>query len=160
MQIEIRKARLEDPTDGQALIEILDSYARETVGGGRPLSSEVRARLIPRLREQSNAHVWMAFTSHRAVGVAVCFQGFSTFAALSLLNLHDLAVLPDHRGQGIGSALLEAVEVGAEALGCCKITLEVQENNVRARELYGRMGFGDFAPGDEDSPTFFLEKRL
>jgi ribosomal protein S18 acetylase RimI-like enzyme len=160
MRIEVRKARLEDPTDGQALIEILDSYARETVGGGRPLRSEVRARLIPRLQEQSNAHVWMAFTPHRAVGVAICFQGFSTFAARPLLNLHDLAVLPDHRGQGVGTALLQAVEAGAEELGCCKITLEVQENNVRARELYVRVGFGDFAPGDEDSPTFLLEKKL
>jgi len=44
----------------------------------------------------------------------VCFRGFSTFAAAPLINVHDLAVVPGFRGQGIGRRLLEAVEMYAE----------------------------------------------
>lgn len=48
----------------------------------------------------------------------------------------------------------------ARQLGCCKLTLEVREDNERARSLYKSVGFGDFAPGADPTPTFFLEKRL
>jgi len=36
---------------------------------------------------------------------------------------------------------MAAVERKAREKGCCKLTLEVQENNVRARRLYRRAGF-------------------
>jgi len=84
--------------------------------------------------------------------------GFSTFQARPLLNIHDLAVVPDWRGQGIGRALLEAVEVEAIQRGCCKITLEVQDANRQARGLYERYGFADFVVAN--SPTRFLCKLL
>ena len=44
------------------------------------------------------------------VGAAVCFIGFSTFAAKPLINIHDFVVLPAARGKGVGRRLLEAVE--------------------------------------------------
>jgi len=84
----------------------------------------------------------------------------STFAARPLLNLHDLAVLPERRGLGVGRALLEAVEARARDLGCCKLTLEVRQDNARAQALYESFGFGHFAPGVEAMPTLFLEKRV
>ena len=123
-------------------------------------SAKVRARLIPELRAQANAELLLALDSGHPVGVAVCFRGFSTFSAQPLLNLHDLAVLPAHRGRGIGRSLLVAVEERARQRGCCKVTLEVREGNHTARALYKRSGYGDFAPGTESAPTLFLEKRL
>jgi ribosomal protein S18 acetylase RimI-like enzyme len=96
------------------------------------------------------------------VGAAVCFIGFSTFAARPLLNLHDLAVVPELRGRGIGRALLRAVEERARALGCCKLTLEVVQENTQARALYERFGFADGAPGPGGGggATYFLAKKL
>ncbi len=160
MSFAIVDADLENPTHAEGIVAILDSYAREPVGGSRPLSAEVRARLIPGLRAQPHAELLLAIASGQPVAVAVCFLSFSTFSARPLLNLHDLAVLPGHRGQGIGCSLLAAVEERARQRGCCKVTLEVREDNRAARALYKRSGYGDFAPGAESTPTLFLEKRL
>ena len=90
----------------------------------------------------------------------MCFQGFSTFAARPLINIHDLAVLPDLRGQGIGRQLLEAVECKARALGCCKLTLETQENNHRARRIYQAAGFAQAVYEDAAGGSFFFAKPL
>jgi ribosomal protein S18 acetylase RimI-like enzyme len=59
----------------------------------------------------------------------------------------------------VGRALLAAAEAGARAEGCCKLTLEVQDDNLPARGLYERVGFRDVRYGDS-GPTRFLAKRL
>jgi ribosomal protein S18 acetylase RimI-like enzyme len=74
--------------------------------------------------------------------MAVCFIGFSTFAARPLLNIHDFAVAGAFRGQRVGARLLEHIEQKARELGCCKLTLEVKDDNHAARRLYKRFGFG------------------
>lgn len=160
MPIEIVEAEPGNPVHDLGIVEILDAYAREPIGGGAPLSADVQGRLPGALRALPDAYVWLALEDRLPVGVAICFRGFSTFAARPLLNLHDLAVLPKHRGGGIGTALLGAIAARARELGCCKITLEVRGDNARAHALYARLGFGDFAPGEESTPTWFLQKRL
>lgn len=160
MDVRVVDADLSSSEHAEGLVAVLDSYAREPVGGGRPLAPEVRHRLATALRSEPHAVVLLALDGTRPVGAAVCFRGFSTFSARPLLNVHDLAVLPDCRRLGIGRALLEAAEARARALGCCKLTLEVRRDNDPARALYRRSGFGDFAPGAEAVPTLFLEKRL
>ena len=57
----------------------------------------------------------MAYDGARPVGIATCFHGLSTFVARRLLNLHDLAVIPEYRGKGVGRRLLAAVEDKARA---------------------------------------------
>jgi GNAT superfamily N-acetyltransferase len=160
MSIEIREANLAESADAQALLEVLESYARDPMGGAAPLAADVRARLIPALREQTNALVLLACRDARVVGLANCFFGFSTFAARPLLNVHDLAVLPEHRGQGIGRALLRAAEEHARRRGCAKLTLEVREDNAQARGLYHDQGFRDFELPGGSFRTFFLSKSL
>lgn len=160
MKVEIAEADLSNPEHARGLVDVLDSYARGPAGGARPLRDSVRERLVPELAAQANALILLALFQGRPIGTAVCFIGFSTFAARRLLNIHDLAVLPEFRGVGIGHRLLDAAESRARQLGCCKLTLEVREDNERARSLYENVGFGDFAPGADPVPTFFLEKRL
>lgn len=159
MPVEVRAANLQDPQDADAVVMLLDAYARDPRGGGEPLSPEVRGRLVPGLRAHPTAQAWLAFDAGQPVGVCVGFGGFSTFRALPLLNIHDLAVLPAARGRGIGRALLAAAEAHARAAGCCKLTLEVQEDNALARALYTRHGFRDVTYG-ASGPTRFLGKSL
>lgn len=158
MDIAIRLADLDDPAHGAAIVEVLDSYAADPIGGGVPLSAAVRQRLLPGLRAHPTSLVLLAWAAQRPVGIAVCFVGFSTFQARPLLNIHDLAVVPDCRGQRIGPALLAAAEAHALARGCCKLTLEVQDGNRRARAAYARFGFVDMVIAD--STTRFLTKPL
>jgi len=159
MNPRISEADLSNPRDAQGVLEVLDSYASDPVGGGEPLPEDVRSRLPSMLPEVPNALVLLAFDDDRPIGVAVCFFGFSTFRARPLLNIHDLAVLPQYRGRGVGRALLAAAENQAQRRGCCKLTLEVQDDNARARALYQRFGFEDFVVG-KSAPTRFLAKKL
>ncbi len=129
------------------------------MGGGEPLSPTVRGRLVPALRDHPTALVLLAIEQAHPVGVAVCFLGFSTFQAQPLLNIHDLAVLPEWRSKGVGRALLRAAEHRARQRGCCKLTLEVQDSNDPALRLYESFGFSNFVIGDS-GPTRFLAKPL
>jgi ribosomal-protein-alanine N-acetyltransferase len=52
-----------------------------------------------------------------------------------------MAVASSHWGQGIGSALLEALLAQAQARGCAEVFLEVRVDNPRAQRLYRRHGF-------------------
>jgi len=153
-------AQLDDAMHAEAVLNVLDSYARDPIGLGRPLAADVRARLIPELQKRPNALILLAFDEAIPVGLANCFFGFSSFAARPLLNIHDLAVLPERRGQGIGRALLREAERRARDADCCRLTLEVQESNERARGLYRSFGFDDMELGGEIKRTFFLDKSL
>ena|SRR5688572_11582757 len=143
MSLQIRPADLADARDADAVTTLLNSYALEPVGGGKPLTRDARERLIPALRDIPRALVLLAFVDDTAIGIAVCFVGFSTFRARPLLNIHDLAVLPQYRRRGAARALLQAAEDYARRQGCCRLTLEVLESNSGARDLYRRFGFDD-----------------
>lgn len=155
IEFEIRDAKLEDPADGAALVEIIDSYARGPGGQRAPLTEEARSGLVKGLLDHPCATALLAVGEGRAVGAAVCVWGFSTFAGRPCVNIHDLAVLPEYQGRGVGSQLLQEVERRAKERGCCKITLEVHDTNRDARRLYERAGFGPW-----DSPTLFVTKPL
>jgi ribosomal protein S18 acetylase RimI-like enzyme len=160
MALEIHEANWNDARDQQALLLVLDTYASGRSGGNAPLSDDVKRRLIPALREHGQALALLAFVGGQPAGIATCFLGFSTFYARPLLNVHDLAVMPDFQRRGIGRALLEAAEAAARARGCCKLTLEVREDNAPARELYRRHGFRDLDLAGATYPTLFLAKPL
>jgi ribosomal protein S18 acetylase RimI-like enzyme len=87
--------------------------------------------------------------------VAICLPSYSSFRARPLMNIHDIAVVPEHRGKGIGRALLAAVEEEARRRGCAKITLEVRSDNALARDLYRRCGFQGTEP-----QTLFWSREL
>ena len=163
MKVEIVEADLSSERVIASVVDGIDAYARDPMGGGAPLPEDVRARLGPDLRAHAArgvATVLLALRDGEAVGIAVCFVGYSTFRARPLLNLHDLAVRSGARGTGAGQALLAAVAVKARALGCCKVTLEVREDNGAARRLYERTGFVDTAPGGARTRTLFLEQAV
>ncbi|MEX0928052.1 MAG: GNAT family N-acetyltransferase [Balneolales bacterium] len=152
--IEVVKANLYDPLHTEALLHICDEYARDPMGMNESLSEAVKIRLIDQLRNFPTTISFLAFLGGQPVGMANGFYGFSTFNGKRLINIHDLAVLPPARGKGAGEALLKAVEKQARLMDCCKVTLEVREDN-RARRLYERFGFRYGDPG-----MLFMSKEL
>lgn len=157
--IEIIEADFDRPEHQQAIRQMLDAYSRDPMGNGKPLLADVLERLVPALRDHPTAVVLLAFDGARPVGIATCFQGLSTFVARRLLNLHDLSVIPDYRGKGVGGRLLAAVEDKARALGCCKVTLEVLEENP-ARQIYEAAGYDMPDYGNGAGRSLFLAKQL
>ncbi len=100
--IDIREADLNLPEDQRAIVDLINAYSMDPMGNGKPLSPEVKEALIPGLRKHPTTLIFLAWEGKQAVGIAVCFLGFSTFAARPLINIHDLAVLPTCRGKGVG----------------------------------------------------------
>ncbi len=153
-KLEIIKADLNNEQHSSAILELTNSYAKDPMGLDGPLKEEVKNKLIAELKKfPCNLH-FIAFMDGKPAGVANCVFSFSTFYAAKVINIHDLAVNPSFRSNGIGEALIGAVEKEALAENCCKITLEVREDN-RARNLYERSGFSYGEP-----PMFFMEKKL
>ena len=157
--LTIALADYRDPHDAADVVALLDAYARDPMGGGEPLSEAVKARLPGDLAVNPQAFSLLARLDDTPVGLANCFMGYSTFAAAPLVNIHDLAVLPGHRGAGVGKALMQAVEAEALKRGACKITLEVLSGNP-ARHLYARQGYGDYQLDPATGHALFWQKRL
>lgn len=155
--MKIIQADLADPSHQTALLSLLDHYAQDPMANGKPLEKAILDRVISGLQEHPTTIVFLAYQEAQPVGLAICFLGFATFAAKPLINVHDLAVLSEVRGQGIGRALLRAVEAHSKELGCCKVTLEVFERNDRAKGLYESEGFQQLQYGEAGGALFMAK---
>ena len=159
-QLSVDRADYRDPDDATIVIDLLDAYALDPMGGGKPLSDHVRRNLAAGLAEVPGAFSLIARLDGRPVGLANCFTGYSTFAAAPLINVHDVVVLPDARGNGVGQALMAAIEKKARKIEACKITLEVLSGNDRAKAVYERCGFGDYRLDPDSGHALFWQKVL
>ncbi|MBS0404921.1 MAG: GNAT family N-acetyltransferase [Proteobacteria bacterium] len=158
--ITVRRADYASALDRTALVDLLGAYAIDPMGGGAPLADEVRASLCERLAQVPLAISFIAWLEGEAVGLVNCFQGFSTFKARPLLNVHDLVVLPAHRARGVGQALLAAAQKHAQERGCCKLTLEVLSGNARALRSYERFGFAPYVLDPREGQALLMQKWL
>jgi ribosomal protein S18 acetylase RimI-like enzyme len=143
-----------------AVRALIAAYANDPMGNGGPLPADVMERLIPGLQRHPTTLILLAYVDGEPAGIATCFVGFSTFYARPLVNIHDLAILPAFRGQGVGRRLLEGVLDKAKKLGCCKVTLEVHEANTRAKQIYEAAGFAVGAAREPGGRWLFYSRPL
>jgi ribosomal protein S18 acetylase RimI-like enzyme len=160
MNISIQQADYHNPEDAQAIVILLDAYARDPMGGGEPLSPFVKNNLVAELAKRSFALSLIAFADTKPVGLLNAFEGFSTFKAKPLINIHDIIVLSEYRGMQIGEKLLQAIEGIAREKNCCKVTLEVLEGNKTAQQAYRKAGFSGYALDPEMGHALFWQKNL
>lgn len=64
-----------------------------------------------------------------------------TWLVLDELEVHDIAVAPEHRRRGLGKLLLEHVLENCRLRGVRRVLLEVRESNIAAQRLYRSLGF-------------------
>jgi len=165
MQAEFRicQADYADPYHVEALISLLDGYARDPAGGGEALSEDVCANLPAALASRPNMFSVLAFDDAqdaRPVGLINCVEGFSTFACRPLVNVHDVVVAVPYRGQRVAEQMLDKVEQLARERGACKLTLEVLSGNAPAQKLYRRVGFDNYQLDPAMGQAQFLQKWL
>lgn len=156
----IAPANLDAPDHADAIVALLNEYATDPMGGASPLSQQTKSNLIPALRNRVDSCVVLAWDNSHPVGLAICFEGFSTFACKPTMNIHDLYVRPTHRGQGISLALLETIAAIAVKRDCCKLTLEVLEGNLAAQQVYKKFGFAAYQLAPENGRAMFWQKSL
>ena len=159
-EITTRIADYGDESDASTVVELLDCYARDPMGGGEPLGDEVRENLIPGLAKTPGAFSILAFDGDDAVGLSNCFTGYSTFAAKPLVNIHDMVVRDGQRGKGVGKAMFDAIHAEARRIGACKVTLEVLSGNHPAKGLDTAQGYGDYELDPDKGHALFWQKRL
>lgn len=158
MSVFVTRIDLSLADHGLALLQLLDEYARHPNGGGSPLSKTAHTNLIPALRRRQDYLGLLAFEENRAIGLLNAFEGFSTFNAKSLLNIHDIVVTASHRNRGIGQILLHHAEQIACQRGYCKLTLEVLSNNRQAQQAYRKFGFTGYELDRKLGHALFWEK--
>jgi ribosomal-protein-alanine N-acetyltransferase len=82
------------------------------------------------------------------------------------VDIHNIAVHPDFRRQGIGRLLLEQVVAAARGQERLRVTLDVRLSNAPAQNLYRSFGFvtrgvrkGYYSDNGEDALVMALELR-
>jgi ribosomal-protein-alanine N-acetyltransferase len=120
-----------DPLDGD---EDLDGVLFvESESFNNPWTREMYAW---ELQNRTVCHILVVRTADRPV------VGFCAFwLVVDEIHINNVAILPDLRGQGIGTTLINRVFEEAKRLGARRATLEVRASNEGARRLYERLGF-------------------
>lgn len=157
---QIVRADYSNAIHARAIIELLNEYASAPSGGEEPLPDRVKSELIPALQRSSCALTLLAFVGDKPIGLLNAFETVSTFRAKPLINIHDMAVTLSWQRKGVGRSLMLELENIARKRGCCKITLEVLENNSGAQALYHELGFEVYQLQEEFGRALFWQKKL
>jgi GNAT superfamily N-acetyltransferase len=86
------------------------------------------------------AEVLIAEVDDEAVGFALFFHNFSTFLGRPGIYLEDLFVKPEHRGSGLGKALLKRLAEIAVERGCGRMEWAVLDWNEPSIGFYKKLG--------------------
>ncbi|MCE3252509.1 MAG: family N-acetyltransferase [Cellvibrio sp.] len=159
-QIKIVLVDYNNPQQGSDLVLLLDSYARDPMGGGEALGQFVKDNLVKELSKRDFGLSLLAYVDNQPAGLLNAFEGFSTFACKPLLNIHDIVVVEQFRGFQLSQLLLQELEKIARAKGCCKITLEVLEGNTIAQRAYQKAGFAGYELDPQMGKAMFWQKKL
>jgi len=160
MTTRIFQADYLDPQQAMDLANLLNLYAEDPMGGGTPLSEEIKDKLANELSKLPNAFSILCYVDDKPAGLINCFVGFSTFKCKPLVYIHDVVVIAESRGLGLSQKMLEEVERIAKEKGCCKITLEVLEGNKVAKAAYEKFGFSGYELDPTMGKALFWEKVL
>ena len=160
IDLNIIRVDYHDPVQAADLIGLLDAYARDPMGGGKPLAPRVRRDLVAELATRPQVFSLLAYVGEEPVGLVNCLESFSTFSCQPIINIHDFMIVKHWRGRGLSQPLLERVEGIARAAGCCKLTLEVLGGNHAARVAYRRFGFSNYQLDPSAGQAEFWHKPL
>jgi GNAT superfamily N-acetyltransferase len=136
MSLKIRRARPDEAGLVLSLVRELADYEK--------LLHEVEATeaAIGTALFGSNPRLFceIAEWNGEPAGFAVWFINFSTFSGRSGIYLEDLFVRPEHRGKGIGKALLAQLAKECVAHGWSRLQWSVLDWNTPSIEFYKSLG--------------------
>jgi GNAT superfamily N-acetyltransferase len=160
MPVEVLIVDYLDPQQATDIVYLMDCYASDPMGGGESLSQKVKDSLTTEMAKIPHAFSVICYVGGKPAGLVNCFEAFSTFTCRALVNIHDVIVVKEFRGQNISQLMLEKVEQVAKGKGCCKITLEVLEGNLVAQNSYLKFGFAGYELDPEMGKAMFWQKSL
>ena len=116
------------------------------------------ARHLSRLVEDGSTTVMLI--GDPAVGHGITRFRVQTTADEIEAYLAELYVVPDRRGQGLGTILLQAIIDEAKARGATYMDLGTSEDDVSARALYEKFGFDNHEGRGSGPRALYYEKEL
>ncbi len=134
--LNIRPATPADAPQILAFIRDLAAYEREPDAVHATESDLLRDGFGPAPR----FHCLIADWDNTPAGFALYFHNYSTWRGHTGIHLEDLFVRPEHRGKGIGKALLTRVAAIAVEEGCHRLQWDVLEWNTPAIGFYEQLG--------------------
>jgi GNAT superfamily N-acetyltransferase len=136
---ELYQVRPAGPDDAETLARLIRELAvyEQLEHEARATPESIRAHLFgPR----PYAEAVIALAQGEPVGFALFFHNFSTFRGQPGIYLEDLFIRPDHRGRGLGKALLQTVAALAVERGCGRLEWAVLDWNEPAIGFYRGIG--------------------
>jgi GNAT superfamily N-acetyltransferase len=134
--VTIRPAAPADSATIRGLVRALADFERLP-----PPDEAAQARLLAdAFGPHPRFEIFLAEVAGQVAAYAFVFETYSTFLALPTLYLEDLFVLPDHRGQRIGYALMQFCAREAVRRGCGRLDWAVLDWNTQAIAFYDRLG--------------------
>ena len=137
--LQIRQATIDDVP---AMLPLMEAYwAFEGISGfDPPRVSEQLTRLFSEPRLGCG---WVAFMDGQPVGYLVAVYVFSLEHLGLTAEIDEFMVLDQHRGHGVGFALLRIAESTFTQAGCTNISLQLSRRNDSARAFYHRQGYSE-----------------
>ncbi len=160
MKIKLILADYHNEQQAKDLLMLLNGYAIDPMGGAEELSDFVKDNLIKVMASRQDVFTVLCYVDDEPAGLINAIEGFSTFAAKSVMNIHDVTVLPKYRGLGLSEKMFSEVEALAISRGCCKLTLEVLEGNKIAQNAYEKYGYSGYELDPEMGKAIFWQKKI
>lgn len=146
-EIEFEFCDFTNPDHLNRFAELINHYMADPMGGcSQPLNKLQQLRMVDGLYNHPKAFVLFLIFENNIVGLATCFENFSTFHAKPYINIHDIIVEDKYRGKGFGRMIMNELTLIAQERKCCKITLEVREDNYVAQTMYIDLGYKECTP--------------
>lgn len=109
---------------------------------GLPWDDAMVAGALDRLlADPRYGRAWLARSDGEVLGYAIAAFGFSVEYGGIDAFVDELYVRPGHRGRGVGTALMDALEAGCREADAAVLHLEVDHANEDGQRLYRRLGF-------------------
>jgi GNAT superfamily N-acetyltransferase len=160
MSTEIKRVDYQNSEQANAVVLLLNHYSMDPMGASEPLPDIVQQNLISELQKREHFGSAIVYVDQQPAALVNFAEGFSTFAAKPLINVHDLVVHREYRGKGLSQMLLDFVIGEAKKIGCCKVTLEVLGGNEVAKNAYKKFGFAPYRLSEESGVAEFWQMKL
>jgi GNAT superfamily N-acetyltransferase len=149
----VDRARLATVDDADALARLLHDFNVEfetPTPGVEAIAARLRALLA--------ADATFAVVAEPALGVGLVTLRSNVWYDGPVALLDELYVVPDRRGQGIGTLMMELFVAECRARGVRLIEINVDESDVDAQRFYRRHGFSDVDPDSGEGASYFLQE--
>jgi GNAT superfamily N-acetyltransferase len=134
-ELEIRQATVADLS---LIVPLFDAYRQFY---RQPSEPERARRFLLERFEHNQSVIFLALKSAAAIGFTQLYPSFSSGAMARIFVLNDLFVIPEARGCGAGSALLQAAAEYGHRLGALRLVLSTEVTNTTAQAVYQKLGW-------------------